>query len=440
MTDSAIRQRLIDFLTALFPELGRRDRRHWGEVYVRGLLTAGERKSIEPLAQRLPDGNVQALQQFIGQSPWPYEPVRQRLAHLVLPALGTGVWVVDDTGFPKQGRYSVGVARQYSGTLGKVANCQIAVSIHHVTPTASLPVDWALYLPEEWTDDRARCAAAGVPAEVTFQPKWRLALTLLDGVQRWAVPAQPVVADAGYGNIAAFRDGLTARGFAYVVGIESTTGVWRHAPAVHVPRASGRGRPPTRVQYGAQQPQSVAAVAQRLPRRRWRTVRWREGSKGMLGSRFARVRVQGAHGHTKGKPPGPEVWLLIEWPRGAAQPTKYWLSTLPHTIALRRLVTTAKQRWRVEQDYAQMKEELGLDHYEGRGWLGWHHHVTMVMVAYGFLMRERVRRRPRASKKTSSGPRSPRSAPPPNTSFRRGPGHAPSAANQSLQWIPHNIT
>jgi len=225
IADPAIRQRLVDFLTTVFPELGRKDRRHWGEVYVRGLLLEGERKSIEPMAQRLPDGNVQALQHFIGQSPWPYEPVRRQLARVLLPEMGPGVWVVDDTGFPKKGRHSVGVARQYSGTLGKVANCQVAVSLHHVTATASLPLDWTLFLPEEWTEDPARCAAAGVPGPVTGKTKWELALELIDRARNWGLADQVVVADAGYGTITEFRAGLREHHLRYVVGVESTTGV-----------------------------------------------------------------------------------------------------------------------------------------------------------------------------------------------------------------------
>lgn len=398
--DPTIRQRLVDYLTALFPEMGRRDRGQWGEMYVRGLLMEGERKSIEPMAQRLPDGNVQALQHFIGQSPWPFEPVRQRLAQLLVPDLGPGIWVVDDTGFPKQGRHSVGVARQYSGTLGKVANCQVAVTVHHVTAGGSLPLDWALYLPEAWAQDPGRRAKAGVAAEVAFRTKWELALEVIDRARTWHLSPQVVVADAGYGQIADFRWGLSGRRLRYVVGIESTTGVWVRRPRLRRPQPSGRGRPPTRLDYGWQRPTSVLKVAGALPATAWRTVRWRAGSKGVLSSRFARLRVWPAHGYLQGQPPEGEQWLLIEWPQGEAKPTKYWLSTLPRRISLVHLVRQAKARWRVEQDYQQMKEELGLDHYEGRCWRGWHHHVTLVTVAYGFLVRERLGRRGRRGEKS----------------------------------------
>jgi len=398
-TDPAFRQRFLDYVTAVVPELGRKDRRPWADAYVRGLLLEGERKSIEPMAKRLPDGNVQALQHFIGKSPWPYEPVRRQVARVLCPELGPGAWIVDDTGFPKKGRHSVGVARQYSGTLGKVANCQIAVSVHHATATASLPLDWALYLPEEWTRDPKRCTAAGVPAPVRYQPKWALALDLIDRARTWALADQPVVADAGYGTVAEFRAGLRTRQLRYVVGVESTTGVWTRRPRRYRRPAAGRGRPATRWDYGGQRPRSVRDVAQTLPATAYRRTTWREGSKGKLVSRFARVRVWPAHEYWDGKPPEEEQWLLIEWPADAAEPTKYWLATLPRATSRVHLVRLAKARWRVEQDYQQLKEELGLDHFEGRRWLGWHHHVTMTMVAYGFLIREQLRRRA-GSKKT----------------------------------------
>ena len=397
-TDPDLRQRLVEFLTTVLPELGRKDRRPWADAYVRGLLLEGERKSIEPLARRLPDGNVQALQHFIGKSPWPYEPVRQRLAGVLCPEMGPGLWIVDDTGFPKQGKHSVGVARQYSGTLGKTANCQVAVSLHHATATASLPVDWALYLPEEWTQDPARCAAAGVPLPVAHQPKWRLALDMIDRARAWGLPDQRVIADVGYGNITEFRAGLRVRRLPYAVGVESGTGVWTRRPRRHRRPNTGRGRPPTRWDYGGQRPRSVLDVARALPAVAYHTVTWREGTKGKLTSRFARVRIWPSHGFWRGKPPEAEQWLLIEWPAAAAAATKYWLATGPRRISLVQLVRWAKARWRVEQNYAQLKTELGLDHFEGRRWLGWHHHVTMTTMAYGFLIREQLRHRTGAKK------------------------------------------
>jgi SRSO17 transposase len=409
-TDPALRQRFVEYVTAVLPDLGRKDRQPWAETYVRGLLLEGERKSIEPMAKRLPDGNVQALQHFIGKSPWPYAPVRQRVAGVLCPEMGPGLWIVDETGFPKQGKQSVGVARQYSGTLGKVANCQVAVSLHHATATASLPVDWALFLPEEWTQDPDRCAVVGVPMPVHHQPKWRLALDLIDHARTWGLADQRVMADAGYGTIAAFRAGLRARRLPYAVGVESGTGVWTRRPRRRRRPNTGRGRPSTRWDYGGQRPQSVGDVARALPAAAYHTVTWRAGSKGNLTSRFARVRVWPSHGYHEGKPPEDEQWLLIAWPADAAQPTKYWLATAPQRISLVQLVRWAKARWRVEQDYAQLKDDLGLDHFEGRRWLGWHHHVTMTTMAYGFLIREQLRHRVGRGKKRRASPRSPRSA------------------------------
>lgn len=397
MTDrqlAACRHRLERYLADLLGLVGRAERRRWGEIYMRGLLLEGERKSIEPMAARLPDGNVQALQQFIGQSPWPSEPVRARLARRMAEELSLrAAWGVDDTGFPKQGKHSVGVARQYSGTLGKIANCQVAVSLHLITDDASVPLDFMVYLPEAWTQDPARRRKAGIPTEITFQPKWALALAMIDRVRGWGVPApQVVVADSGYGSISDFRAGLRHRQLLYVVGVESATGVWLTPPATERTRYSGRGRPRSRHRYLAP-PQAVQDVAQHLPRHAWKWLRWREGSKGWLASRFAAIRVWPSHGHTKGHAAEPESWLLIQWPEGTALPTKYWLSTLPADVTVRRLVRWAKSRWWIEQDYQQLKDELGLDHYEGRGWLGWHHHVTMALMAYAFLVLERLRQK-----------------------------------------------
>ena len=390
--DPDLRQRLIQYLTAVLPELGHKDRRPWAAAYVRGLLLEGERKSIEPMAKRLPDGNVQAMQHFIGKSPWPYEPVRRQLAQVLCADMGPGLWIIDDTGFPKQGKHSVGVARQYSGTLGKVANCQIAVSMHHATTLASVPIDWALYLPEAWAADPARCARAGVPAvSVVYRPKWQLALELIDHARQWELTDQRVVADAGYGNIAEFRAGLQERQLPYAVGVESGTGVWTRYPQRRRHSPTGRGRPRTRWDYGGRRPRSALDVARALPEAAFTTVAWRAGSQGQLRSRFARVRVWPSHGFHAGKPPEAEQWLLMEWPADAAEPTKYWLVTGPRRLSLLQLVRWAKARWRVEQDYEQLKSELGLDHFEGRRWLGWHHHVTMTTMAYGFLVRERLR-------------------------------------------------
>ena len=384
------RKRLEQFLADLLEPLGRRDRRQWSSVYVRGLLLDGERKSIEPMAARLPEGNVQAMQQLIGQSPWLWPPIWERLARRMTAELAPDpVWVIDDTGFPKQGQHSVGVARQYSGRLGKTANCQVAVSLHQAGPEASTILGWRLYLPESWTQDPQRRDEAGIPKEVKFQTKWQLARELIDQARGWGLRVGVVLADAGYGEVTEFRDGLETRHLLYAVGIPSSLGVWMQPPKVHKRKARDRGRPPTAYHYGDQRPLSVREVAEKACG--WKQVRWREGTKGWLESRFYACRVQPSHGFHEGEPPHKEVWLLVEWPPGEKQPTKYFLCDLPAHYTLRRLVRIVKSRWQIEQDYQQLKEELGLDHYEGRNWTGWHHHVTLVMLAHAFLTLEKLR-------------------------------------------------
>jgi SRSO17 transposase len=329
---------------------------------------------------------------LVGQSPWDWLPVWERLAQRMTAELAPEpVWVVDDTGFPKQGAHSVGVARQYSGTLGKVGNCQVAVSLHQVGEQGHAVLGWRLYLPERWATDRARRKAAGIPEEVVFQPKWHLGLDLIDQARAWGLPDRLVVADAAYGDATEFRDGLEARRLAYVVGISSTVGVWTRPPKATVPSYQGRGQPPTRYQYGTQRPLSAKEAAAQA--NGWKTVRWRHGTKGWLASRFLALRVQPSHGFVHGEPPRTEVWLLVEWPPAEKEPTKYWLCALPASTTLRRLVRLAKCRWMIEQDYQQLKDELGLDHYEGRGWIGWHHHITLVMLAHAFLTLETLRRK-----------------------------------------------
>ena len=327
--DPDLRQRLIQYLTAVLPELGHKDRRPWAAAYVRGLLLEGERKSIEPMAKRLPDGNVQAMQHFIGKSPWPYEPVRRQLAQVLCADMGPGLWIIDDTGFPKQGKHSVGVARQYSGTLGKVANCQIAVSMHHATTLASVPIDWALYLPEAWAADPARCARAGVPAvSVVYRPKWQLALELIDDARQWELTDQRVVADAGYGNIAEFRAGLQERQLPYAVGVESGTGVWTRYPTGGGTRrrgAAGRARAGT-MEAGARAARWTSrARCQRPPSLQWRGAQGARAScgRGLRGSASGRPmgfmrasRRRPNSGSSWSGPPMPPSPPSIGWSRG----------------------------------------------------------------------------------------------------------------------------
>ena len=393
------RERLAQFLEEMVSGLGRRERRRWGTVYVRGLLGTGERKTAARMAAQLPDGEVQALQQFVGQSPWAWEPVRAQLAQRMVRELEpAAAWVLDDTGFPKKGSHSVGVARQYSGTLGKVGNCQVAVSLHYATDTDAIPLDFQLYLPEEWLSEERR-AEAGIPDDVSFKTKGTIALDLIDQALAWEIPTGVVAADAGYGNRSAFRLALAERKLQYAVGIDGSTAVWStavwpEAGEARVATASGkrpRGRP-RRVPKELPAPLSVHQLALTLPAESWRTVTWREGSKGPMTSRFAAVRVRPAHGYRHGEEGEQPQWLLLEWLVGQAEPTRYWLSTLPLAADLASLVRMAKIRWWIEQGYQQLKDELGLDHYEGRGWLGWHHHVTLTMIAFAFLALERLHR------------------------------------------------
>src|SRR5271157_3377458 len=386
-TTRAKKERLKGFLDDILVTLGRSERRQWGYVYVRGLLAASGRKATASMATRVSDGNVQAMQQFIGQSPWQWEPLRKELAHRLVEALQpVAAWIVDDTGFPKKGTHSVGVSRQYSGTLGKVGNCQVAVSLHYATDDAAMPLDFALYLPEEWLEEERR-REAGIPQDVTFHSKWDLALTLIDRALAWEVPRGVITADAGYGNITEFRAALAERQLLFVVGIQNTTSVWGDAGNLIVPSLGRRGRPRRRpLDSGA--PMSVAEVSQGLSREYWQCVTWREGAKGPMTSRFAATRVLPSHSYQHGGGKERTLWLLTEWPEEAGVPTKFWLANLPEGTSLISLVRLAKIRWWIEQGYQQLKDELGLDHYEGRTWQGWNHHVTLTMLAFGFLTLE----------------------------------------------------
>ena len=394
--DTAIRgerERLAGFLNEMLGALGRAERRRWGDVYVRGLLATSGRKATASMAARVSDGNVQAMQQFIGQSPWPWEPLRQRLAQRLAAALQpVAAWMIDDTGFPKKGTRSVGVARQYSGTLGKIGNCQVAVSLHYATDDAAPPVDFALYLPKEWLDP-VRRAEAGIPEDVTFQTKWALALTLIDRALEWHVPPGVVTADAGYGNISEFRAGLARRDLRYVVGVQSTTTVWTDADNLTMPPHPGRRGRPRRKPLEVGAPQQVKALSQSWSPDQWQRIMWREGTKGPMASRFAAARVLPTNGYEHTGSREQPHWLLVEWPEGEPAPTKFWLANLPPEADLVSLVRLAKIRWWIEQGYQQLKDELGLDHYEGRSWQGWHHHVTMTMLAFGFLALEALHRK-----------------------------------------------
>jgi SRSO17 transposase len=393
----ALEDRLMDFLEDLLEPMGRSERQHWARVYVQGLLLDGERKSIEPMASRLEGADVQALRQFVGQSPWAVEEVQRRLAHKVVDVLSEAeVWIIDETSFPKAGQHSVGVARQYCGALGKIANCQVAVSLHWSSAEASCPVVWRLYLPKEWLEDAGRAEEVKLPPGTVFRTKTELALEAIDQALAWGLPPRPVLADSAYGNDFAFRQALRDRHLQYAVQVEPTTVVWMKDPNLPVPAPKKKkiGRPRRYPPLEAlPRPQSLQELAQKSPLLAWRRVTWRQGSRGAQRSRFLRLPVWAAHDwREQAHPPRVMEWLLVEWPEEEKQPTKYWLAQLgSQPLGLRRFVRVAKGRWRIEQDYRELKDELGLDHYEGRQWLGWHHHVCLVTMAYAFLRSEQSR-------------------------------------------------
>lgn len=327
-----------DFLgKVLFPALNRSQQRKWGLAFIRGFLVEGERKSAGAIAERLPDGNEQAMQHFLTDSVWDFRDVRRRSAQYPEPWFpAEGVWVHDDAGFPKFGKHSVGVARQYSGTLGKIGNCPIAVSMHLATRKGSLPLDWELFLPEEWTNDPDRCRNAGVPEErIEHRTKWQLALALTKRVIDWGLQRQVVVADAAYGTVTDYRDGLADLQLQYVVGIKSDLGVWLGPVPAQPPQPNASGRPRTRWDYGDHRPVAAKAAANHAAHEHWETLTWDQGSKGPLRSRFTAIRVHPSHGYHQGKAPRPAEWLIIEWPEGEEQPTDWWLSNLPETTPLK---------------------------------------------------------------------------------------------------------
>src|SRR5918993_2957567 len=393
--------RFAAYVEHLASVLGHADRAAPLKAYGTGLILPGERKSIEPIAARLEPGRVQAAHQslhpFVAKADWADEALLAVVRTEVLPQIERHgpirAWIVDDTSFPKKGRHSVGVARQYCGQRGKQDNCQVAVTLSVANAQASLPIAYRLYLPEVWAKDPERRAKAGVPDEVVFQTKPEIALDQIRSALAARVAHGVVLADAGYGVETAFRTALTALGLLYILGIQSSTTLWPPGSAPLPPKTwSGRGRPPTRVRRNPDhRPLSAIDLAKQLPAQAWQAVTWREGTNAPLTSRFAAVRVRPAHRDHLRHEPRPEEWLLVEWPKGEREPTKYWLSSLPPNTALTELVDGAKLRWRIERDYQDLKQEIGLGHYEGRGWRGFHHHAALCMAAYGFLVSQRGR-------------------------------------------------
>ena len=391
--------RFSAFVEKLVSVIGHADRARPLFDYCIGLIMPGERKSVEPMAAvTAPDRTAaqhQSLLHFVGQSPWSDEGVLAKVGEMVLPAIERHgpieAWIIDDTGFAKKGSHSVGVARQYCGQLGKQDNCQVAVSLSLANHHASLPAMYRLYLPQEWAADKKRRRKAGVPKEIRFKTKPEIALEQIEAACRAGLPRGVVLMDAGSGCNTHLRTSISALALIYVAGILPNTTVWTSDTAPLPPKKwSGKGRPPKRLRRDHKhQPISVKELALKLPKRAWRTIEWREGSAEMLSSRFARARVRAAHRDDTLPAMRPEEWLLIEWPKGEDEPTKYWLSTLPQDITFARLVDLTKLRWRIERDYQELKQEVGLGHFEGRGWRGFHHHATLCIAAYGFLVSER---------------------------------------------------
>ena len=390
----AVKERLEAFASEVLAQaMNRPVQARNGGLYLRALLEQGARKSLEPLVARLGGAaDYQSLQQFLADSPWDPELVVRAVAERVAPRIGLEAWVLDDTGFPKDGVRSPGVKRQYSGTLGKIGNCQIGVSLHAVGSRGTVPLGWALYLPEEWCADRQRRRRAKIPEEVVFQTKPQLAAALARTAAGWEVPRAPILADAAYGESTAFRTGLHEASLEYLVAVSPETGVFAPETVFRVPEPSGkRGRPRSRLRPD-RRPESVRALAERLGGAAFRTLVCRRApGGGQVRGRFACLRVVAAHPVERDHQPPRCEWLIIEWPAHEEAPIDYWLSNLPEGTAPQRLARLARLRWKIELDYRQLKGELGLDHYEGRSWLGWRHHTALVTAAHGFLTLERLR-------------------------------------------------
>ena len=418
---SGTRERFRTYAAYLASVLGHADRVRPFEDYCVGLLSAEGRKSVEPLAAvTAPERTAaqhQSLLHLVAQAPWSDQAVLTRVRERVLRSITSKepiqAWIIDDTGFPKKGSHSVGVARQYCGQLGKQDNCQVAVSLSVATHQGSLPVAYRLYLPKEWADDPVR---------------------------RAIVPPGVALMDPAYGNNSKLRAGISELGLTYVAGILPTTMVWRPGEAPLPPASrAGRGRPGTRLRRDeTHQPVSAKTLALELAADAWQQIAWRDGSNTPLTSRFARWRVRPAHDDARRSEPAAEEWLLIEWPHGAAEPDHYWLATLPADLSLESMVDQAKLRWRIERDYLELKQEVGLGHYEGRGWRGFHHHATLCIAAYGFLISEKetippsgpacARGRSQSTIPAGYRPRgSPAAVTTPHAEFHRNTAHPPRA-------------
>ena len=430
MTAGRLEESFSAYVESLVVSLEHADRKEPFDAYCRGLILPGARKSVEPMAARVRPLQVsaahQSLHHLVAKAAWSDEALLAAVREQVLPAIGSiAAWIVDDTGFPKKGKHSVGVARQYCGQLGKQDNCQVAVSLSVANEQASLPVAYRLYLPQAWAADAERRRKAGVPEEVTFRTKPQIALEQIRTALEQGVAPGVVLADAGYGADMGFQEGLMELGLGYVVGVQPHSSVW--APGTTPLSAkpwSGRGRPPKLLRRAAGHiPLAAKEQTMSLPAAAWQEISWREGAKGESASRFTALRVRPGHRDYWRERPWPELWLLVEWPKGEPEPTKYWFASLAADTPIERLVALAKLRWRIERDYQELKQELGLGHFEGRGWRGFHHHASLCIAAYGFLVRERATLPP------TSLPTAELEAPSLPATFRpRGSRPAPAAA------------
>lgn len=377
-------QNFMAYLERLTAAVGHADRHEPLRVYLEGLLLPGERKSVEPMAARIDPRNVrsrhQSMHHFVATAPWDAQEIMRAARDYSLEEFehhgGIEAWILDDTSYPKKGTHSVGVGRQYCGVLGKQDNCQVAVTLSLANELMSVPAAYRLYLPEDWASDRTRRRVAGVPDEVVFKTKTQIALDEIDRLLAEGVAKAPIVMDAGYGRATELRDSIAERGMQYVAAI-------REEMTVQLPG-----------QKGVREHIAVGDLARELPKSAWRSVWWRHGTKGEMRSRFALLRVRAAKREPGRREQRPLEWLLIEWPTTEVAPIKFWLCNLPAGTRIAKIVNLAQMRWRVERDYEELKGELGLDHYEGRGWLGFHHHGALCIAAYAFLTAERARLSP----------------------------------------------
>ena len=388
------RERLVGFVGEIVSGLPHVRQRENAGLYVRGLIEQGGRKSLQPTLFRLEEtpARYESMQQFLADSPWEPALVVRACAERVAPEIDVEAWVLDDTGFPKDGRHSPGVKRQYSGTLGKIGNCQIGVSVHAVGKRGTVPLGWALYLPEEWCADSGRRAKAKIPERVTFKTKPELGLELVEQAAGWEIPTAPLLGDQAYGDNTALRERLHDAGREYVLAVAGQTKVFAAETVFAVPeQTAATGRPKSRARPD-RDPEAIGELIARLGSEQAQTIAFRDGPDGNpVSSQFLFARVRAAHNWQKGTPAlRREELLIAEWPAGSDAPIDYWISNLPADTEPERLARLARLRWKIELDYKQLKGELGLDHYEGRSWIGWHHHTALVTVAHGFLTLERL--------------------------------------------------